>query len=62
MQIAKKEKNKHKKEKRKERKKGKRRSVPPLLRTAVKIYMYSPLFFRSGHRGRKLISLSNPLI
>ena len=62
MEIAKKKKtNKHKKEKKKERKKRKRRSVPPLLRTAVKIYMYSPLFFRSGPRGRKLISLSNPL-
>ena len=32
-----------KRKKKKERKKGKRRSVPPLLRTAVKIYMYSPL-------------------
>ena len=35
--------NKHKKEKKKERKKEKRRSVKLLLRTAVKIYMYSPL-------------------
>ena len=59
----KKKKNKQtQKGKKKERKKGKRRSVPPLLRTAVKIqciHVFASL--RSGPRGRKLISLRNPL-
>ena len=41
---SKKRKNKQtQKGKKKEKKKGKRRSVPPLLRTVVKIHMYSPL-------------------
>ena len=43
--------------KRKKRKRERKENDAPflLLRTAVKIYMYSPLFFRSGPRGRKLI-------
>ena len=58
-QQKKKKTNKHKKEKKKERKKGKRRSVRPPQNRCQNIHVFTSL--RSGPRGRKLISLSNPL-